>query len=1181
MREDSQSSAASPHLSIEKRVDRACDRFEAAWATGPRPSIQDFLSDAPETDRSALFRALLKLEIDLRRRHGESPSPNEYEVSFADYREAVQAIFAGAPTDGGSTPDGAGHPERPPAIPARIGRYKIRSKLGGGTFGDVYLGDDDLMDRQVAIKVPSARLLASQNARDQFLSEARSVGRLRHEGIVLALDVGQEDDGTCYIVYEFIEGTNLEKRIASDERAPDPLTPAESARLVARLAFALHHAHLQGLFHRDIKPANILLDRQGRPFLTDFGLAVREEDLWKERGHLAGTLPYMSPEQVRREGHHVDGRSDIYSLGVVLYELLAGRRPFGASSADELKNQILFREARPPRQIKDDVPPELERVCMRALSKRVQDRYSTAKDMAKELLDALGSTRSERDADSPPSPVEFEERMASADAAELRRLLRQVQHAADPAYVPQIFRCLSHPSEPVRQQARSAVHALGLDKVAEAAEELARRQDTSGIAAVLGGIAAFEAHPQIVTLLDRLLVLLKGDLRNRAILLLERKRLGLELDVVAGLFRDIHSPYRIERALGQGLFAASYLARTEGTDLAVVVRVLRPELAQQPHLRTQFLDLNKNALHLVHENLVLTREARAFPDRGMYFAVRDFVDGATLQKVLDGGKIFDAGQIFGLLAQLTAALGAVHRRGICHGGVKPSNVFLCTDGKVILGDLSQPVHGVGVALDRLSYDYRYAAPEFFCGGEPAGPQSDFYALGCVAYQLFCGEPPFVSDNYVELAASHLHKTVVPPSRQGGRAGPEHDWILLKLLARQAKERYGTADDLLQALSEALRPPRNKPAPAPAPPLLRDASLARYQPPETLMGFEASLASEPSARALSDASLPRSGARQQFEGTMASPTPARIGNYQILARIGMGGMGTIFKARDELLGRVVALKVLDPPGRMLRVDDATSTRNTRLLTEARAVATLQHPNIVQVHGIGEYEGSPYLVLEFVDGGSLAEKLRTERPEPRAAAATVAKLARAVHHAHERGVLHRDLKPSNVLLTSDGEPKIADFGLAKLHHMGNEDAALTRSGMILGTPSYMAPEQASGNVRSIGPPADVYGLGAILYESLTGRPPFKGSGAVQTLHQIATAEVVAPERLNAAVDRGLSTICLTCLRKEPQKRYATAAALADDLERWQRGLTLSASAPPVVRRLARWWNWPFAGWFRKQR
>jgi hypothetical protein len=250
------------------------------------------------------------------------------------------------------------------------------------------------MDRQVAIKVPSHRLLATERAREEFLREARSVARLQHERIVRAYDFGHEVDGRCYIVYEFIDGASLAERIKPERTAADPLPPEEATRIVAQVAEALHYAHLQGLVHRDIKPANILLDRAGRPKVADFGLAVREEELAGERGRLAGTLRYMSPEQVRRESHHIDGRTDIYSLGVVLYELLCGRRPFTAVTEDELIDQILHREAKPPRQISDSIPRQLERVCLKALAKRIQDRYTTAKDMAQEVLRAIESSES-------------------------------------------------------------------------------------------------------------------------------------------------------------------------------------------------------------------------------------------------------------------------------------------------------------------------------------------------------------------------------------------------------------------------------------------------------------------------------------------------------------------------------------------------------------------------------------------------------------------------------------------------------------------------------------------------------------------------------------------------------------------------------------------------------------------
>jgi serine/threonine protein kinase len=1193
MSEGTLSNPGSVPLSVEKRVEEACDRFGAAWRAGQQPAIEDYLAGAAESVRAALLRALLALEIELRCQRGDRPAPAEYVPRFGGDEELIRAVFAqartvkyddavaGEPsTTDGTLSDGSpgggqgGQPpaESPAALPERIGRYRVCRELGAGTFGKVYLADDEVMDRQVAIKVPSRWLLDSQAARDQFLAEARSVARLRHEGIVRAHDFGQEADGTCYIVYEFIDGVSLKKRIEPESIAAQPLTLQAAARIVAQVAEALHHAHLQGLVHRDIKPANILLDQTGRPYLADFGLAVREEDLPGQRGHLAGTRPYMSPEQVRRLGHHLDGRTDIYSLAVVLYELLCGRRPFEAATAEELDDQILHRPAKPPRQIKDSIPPGLERVCLRALCKRVDDRYPTAGDMAAEIVQAIAPGKRERSPTTVISPQEVERRMASADDNELRRLLRLMQHAADPVYVPHIFRCLGNPSEAVRQQARKAIHALGWEKVSQTAEDLARRGDGDGIAAVLDGLVAFEAHPQTVALLDRLIVLLKGDLRNRAILLLERKRLGLELDAVGGLFREIHSPYRIEKAMGQGLFASAYLARADGTDLAVVVRVLRPEFVGQPQLRAQLLDLSSRALQLVHENLVLTREVRAFPERNVYFTVRDYVDGVTLQRLLEGGKRFEPDQILRLLRHLAAALGVVHRRGMCHGGVKPSNVFVCADDRIVLGDPSLPVQGIGVALERLCYDYRYAAPETYAGGAEVAVQADFYSLGCLAYELACGQPPFAADSYVELAARHLHEAVMPPSQRGSRLDPAYDPFLLKLLARSPTDRFARAEDVLLALS-GLEPSQAGLVPLrrAAAPLLRDASLARLRGAESVMGFDASAASLMSGPA--ETMAPESAPPPQ-----APEPPSRIGNYDILEVVGSGGMGIVYKARDPRLDRVVALKVLRSELASFSAVPAEELRRFR--SEAQAVARLQHPHIVQIYDVGEHEGLSYVALEFVGGGSLAQRLRSERPAPRAAAQLAVQLARAIHHAHVHGVIHRDLKPSNVLLTPDGQPKVADFGLAKLQETPGEDATKTYSGMIVGTPSYIAPEQAAGRSRDIGPATDVYGLGGILYESLTGRPPFRGESAFATLSLLATGQVVSPDSLNPAVPCDLSAICLKCLEKDPQRRYPSAMALAADLERWLAGEPIHARPASKITRIVRWCRWSLASLLRRR-
>ncbi len=1155
MSEPTPSSAGALPLSLEMRLDQACDRFEAAWRAGQRPSLEGYLAGAGEQERPEFFRVLVKLELDLRRGNGEKPTAEEYNARFPGHLSLIQDAFASTFVEDQSIGEQEDVPTPEPAdpVPAQVGRYQVRRRIGEGTFGYVYLAYDEVMDREVAIKVPRLRFMATAQARELFLAEARKAARFQHEGIVRAHDFGEGDAGLCFIVYEYVEGTSLAKRAKRS-----PLPHREAARIVAQAAEALHCAHLQGLVHRDIKPANILLDQRGKPRLTDFGLAVGEEELPGQKGFLAGTLPYMSPEQVRREGHLMDGRTDIYGLGVVLYELLCGRCPFEARAQKELVDQILQREPRPPRQIKDSIPRELEQVCLKALSKRVQDRYATAKDMAEELFGAVGSMADpDRQSDTAIPLEEIARRMATADAEELRRLLRLLQQSGDPACVPLVFRCLAHNSEAVREQARRAVRALGWDKVSAAAEDLARGGDAAGIAPVLDGLAAFEAHAQVVGLLDRLVVPLTGDLRNRTILLLERKRLGLELEAVACLFRDVQSPYRIEKVLGQGLFTAAYLARAEATELQVVVRVLRPEFAGQPRVRAEFLDLSKRALHVVHENVVLTRETRAFPERNIYFAVRDYVDGVTLQRLLEGGKRFEPAQAVQLLRQLLAALGAVHRRGMCHGGVKPSNVFLCAEDRVVLGDPSLLVRGIGVALERLSYDYRYAAPETFRGSGTVGLQSDFYALGCVAYELACGAPPFVSDNYLELAALHVHEAIAPPSRRGSRLGPAGDAVLMKLLARSPAERYANVDDVLRALTEleVSWKPAVPEAGRPAAPLVHDASLAHYRGSESVVGFDASAASVVGDRVSGTRDVPEESALARELPDPAHP-PAQIGNYDIIETLGRGGMGVVYKARDQRLDRVVALKVL--PSRLVDQAQRYFGGASPFLREARAVARLQHPNIVQIYEIAEHQGLPYLSLEFVGGGSLAQKLHEEKTlEPRAAAELIAKLARAVHHAHEQGVLHRDLKPSNVLLTPDEQPKIADFGLAKLLGPLTEDVYPTMEGVVLGTPAYMAPEQAAGDIKAVGPAADVYSLGVILYESLTGQRPFWGDNVMATLSRLATQPASPPSLLNSAVDRALDAICLKCLEKEPARRYPSAAALADDLDRWLRDEPITAA------------------------
>ncbi len=289
---------------------------------------------------------------------------------------------------------------------------------------------------------------------------------------------------------------------------------------------------------------------------------------------------------------------------------------------------------------------------------------------------------------------------------------------------------------------------------------------------------------------------------------------------------------------------------------------------------------------------------------------------------------------------------------------------------------------------------------------------------------------------------------------------------------------------------------------------------------------------------------------------ARPT---IAGYEILEELGRGGMGIVYKARQVGLDRIVALKTILPRG--TKRDEQTR----RFLQEAKAMALLQHPGVVQIHEIGDCEGRPYLVMEYVGGGNLSEKLAGKPMSSRNAAEMVTRLARAVSAAHQQGVIHRDLKPSNILLMADGTPKIADFGLAKWFATS---ADTTETGHPLGTPSYMAPEQISSQRGPLGPTVDVYALGTILYELLTGHPPFLADNPLDTLQLVLSQEPVAPRRWQPKTPRDLETICLKCLEKEPRRRYAMAESLADDLDRFLAGTPIAARP---VSTLERGWRW----------
>jgi len=575
-------------------------------------------------------------------------------------------------------------------------------------------------------------------------------------------------------------------------------------------------------------------------------------------------------------------------------------------------------------------------------------------------------------------------------------------------------------------------------------------------------------------------------------------------------------PYTVAEQIGEGATSRVYRA-SDPQGRALALKVLKRSL--DPGYRERFRREGAVTANLEHPGIV--RVLAGGEVDGETFVAYELVPGATdLRTQLRRATLRERVR---LLLGAAAAVGHAHAAGIVHRDLKPANLLVDESGQVRVADFGLAlVEG----LDRLTADGEvvgtpsYMAPEQTQpGGADAGPPTDVWALGVILYEALTGSRPFPATRWLELRDQIQRAQPRPPRELHPELPPALERVCLRALAADPSERYPDAQALATELAEAFE---------------------RADLPE-------------------GAAAPVMPARRPGSGSTVFPL-GRVGDFEMLEVLGRGGMGVVYRARDLSLGREVALKfILDARGNTRRLE--------RFRREGEVTASLNHPAILRVHGVGVLEGIPYLKYELVPAArTLTEACRTLSPRERLALLRDA--ARGLGHAHTRGIVHRDVKPDNVLVDPRGRVLVADFGLAAAQGMER----LTRTGAMVGTPHYMAPELVSGHRERVGPGTDVWALGVLLFELLTGQLPFAGANLVQLSVAITSQPIPSPRAIDPEVDRGLEAIFAKALARQPAERYPHADAFADDLDAWLDGRPLSAStvADPGPRVLpARRW------------
>ncbi|GEM_PF-3683854 len=615
--------------------------------------------------------------------------------------------------------------------------------------------------------------------------------------------------------------------------------------------------------------------------------------------------------------------------------------------------------------------------------------------------------------------------------------------------------------------------------------------------------------------------------------------------------------FLVESLLGEGSMARVFRATQLSLRRPVALKVFEPSLLTPDESLTRFQRESEVAARLEHPNIVPVYGSGQVGN--LYFIAMRIVEGGTLADAIRDGIPLARALDWG--TKVARALHYAHEQGVIHRDLKPSNILIAA-GEPLLTDFGLArILGESTitASGALLGTPLYMAPEQ-AARQKVSVASDVFSIGAMLYEMATGKNPFVADALPTGESRAVQRTTLmdrivrceyPPPRKIRPDLPEPvEVVILRAMAKEPEARYASAGELAVALDRASRGDTLPPVVSHNAPPPSSATKTPLSPPTVSDGFAPTV----QVGEVVDDGVPKPG--------------TRFGRFWIERILGRGGMGIVYCAKDTQLDRKVALKV------HLGGANASPQQARRFEREARAAARLSHPAIVRILEVGDVDGQPFFTMDMVDGDSLADVLKQRRVfAPLGAVQVVRDVAEALAYAHAQGVVHRDMKPSNILVDrKTSKVYVTDLGLAKILEDEQDlrkswETRLTESGMLLGTPSYMAPEQAKGDVDRIDARTDVYGLGAVMYELLTGEPPHSGPSAMQTAFSVVYNEPVAPRKKSPEIPQDVEVVCLRALDKNPAVRYQSIQLMKEDLDRILLGQRVLAKAPSVF---ARWWD-----------